>query len=1014
MRTGFEVVAAKSKKDTSDDDAPTHEPMKPVGQIRRNPDADQRKVKRLINMGRTASSSDSWVAELLDAVAHGKSTTRVEGSGGMITHAEPFYIHIWWDGGSISDDFGNRVADSGVWEVMISDTDDIVGGRQFARQDFRVAEGHRRAEIAAYASGWIDDQVYRITRGASKVDKTSMYDVIDHIGPSAGGYQEYQAGFTEGEQDALAGRSPIYSGNAEGDYAMGYIEGFRRNTGNEWAEYRAASKIASPDGEMTTDTTTYNLLPTPAQGEEMTEPETRTMGSKTASIAALDNREADLIRAMSIASREEYRDLVLELEQVRSARTAAVNEASDIETADMIVRDHLTPRVTSAYVDQGLHSEQTDWLDDIVDHTASRDISNEMAAEASAWFGRVSSEVKADRDEFVEQAQGMASVLGGRYGEQAQYARGAFLDHVGHLHRQATPPIASDYWGDTDKSCPTCNSNSVVPQGGKGYECLDCGSTFGGGKKSSAESIKPDAVLDQGMWTGMAETELAALAGRTPMRTTPFDHTADAKAEEGTSIKDGGEPIADESGQAESGLPQAADTPPDPKPMDPLTPPVDPLNAGKPEQEQKLPSATGAMTDEEFANAQAQPKVCGVCDQPIKSGGPGGGSWVHASTGEARSGDHYAELKGGREASRTATMRHIAEQDYSGSTTDERTEYHKWYSDKGDSEGHDGTENFQDWKKNRSTNLIASRTAAENERTYEQYAASFRAQGMTPMSPEDWQKAKDNDAEMAKRYQSARTAMPDSKGKSDDDYIDRGWDKHPKAEEGKADTNKEPGSIADPSGQGVSGLPQAADSPPDSGEMFPWDLPTPGDKKAYLNIQALRAVASGAPSREITQRAAAAIVSMFDALSPERREAFITLSPRVALAKAAKFVQAGGYPGGDERAKPSAQGNAGDIADSSGNATSGLMSVSDPGNPPDDAPQDPINEFGSAVTTGTGAADVASVATPGSSEADYPQPSGTATPPAGDGKEWTQIESPQTVAFRQRCQANLAAEGATR
>ena len=80
-----------------------------------------------------------------------RATVSVDGKrGGKV------YAHIWFDDDVAEDDFGNRVKDSGEWQVLVSDSPDFVGGKQFGREDFRYADPRMRNSVASMAAKWTE------------------------------------------------------------------------------------------------------------------------------------------------------------------------------------------------------------------------------------------------------------------------------------------------------------------------------------------------------------------------------------------------------------------------------------------------------------------------------------------------------------------------------------------------------------------------------------------------------------------------------------------------------------------------------------------------------------------------------------------------------------------------------------------------------------------------------------------------------------------------------------------
>lgn len=105
--------------------------------------------------------------------------------------------------------------------------------------------------------------------------------------------------------------------------------------------------------------------------------------------------------------------------------TAEASRAWD--AAGAVVQETLTPVRVHEH-----HTAATDWIGEV--DTTGGNYHTEIVAQASAWYGRVPDMVKADADEFAEQAKGMARREAGRFGEQAPAAAQTFLDYVAYLH----------------------------------------------------------------------------------------------------------------------------------------------------------------------------------------------------------------------------------------------------------------------------------------------------------------------------------------------------------------------------------------------------------------------------------------------------------------------------------------------------------------------------------------------------------------------------------------------------
>lgn len=142
---------------------------------------------------------------------------------------------------------------------------------------------------------------------------------------------------------------------------------------------------------------------------------------------------ANLLRqAQSATTLTEQREFVRQAELLRSEAADAKLAAGAWNAEDAVIRDTLIPgRVHE------LHTASTDWLLDLDTSFDSRAASQQMVAEATLWFGRVSPDVKSHADEYTEQARGLARRLSGKFGDVADVAERAFLDEASRLRTQA-------------------------------------------------------------------------------------------------------------------------------------------------------------------------------------------------------------------------------------------------------------------------------------------------------------------------------------------------------------------------------------------------------------------------------------------------------------------------------------------------------------------------------------------------------------------------------------------------
>lgn len=144
----------------------------------------------------------------------------------------------------------------------------------------------------------------------------------------------------------------------------------------------------------------------------------------------MTNRD-ELLRAIrTAASYQEQARLVAELDaQDRQMRTTAAQDRQ-IELADAVIESTFRPTAVHE-----LHTAATDWLGE-AEASIGDDAEQRVVAEAAMWFKRTSPEVKADGDEFFQQARGIARRVASAYGEQAPSLEESFVAYAEFLNRK--------------------------------------------------------------------------------------------------------------------------------------------------------------------------------------------------------------------------------------------------------------------------------------------------------------------------------------------------------------------------------------------------------------------------------------------------------------------------------------------------------------------------------------------------------------------------------------------------
>jgi len=108
----------------------------------------------------------------------------------------------------------------------------------------------------------------------------------------------------------------------------------------------------------------------------------------------------------------------------RTARR--IDEGRELDLGARIASSRLTPVPIHEH-----HTAATDWLGDI--DVTGADYRTAMIAEASTWYGGLDREVKADPDEYAEQARGHARTAASQHGYQFAAAQREFLRTAGYL-----------------------------------------------------------------------------------------------------------------------------------------------------------------------------------------------------------------------------------------------------------------------------------------------------------------------------------------------------------------------------------------------------------------------------------------------------------------------------------------------------------------------------------------------------------------------------------------------------
>lgn len=159
--------------------------------------------------------------------------------------------------------------------------------------------------------------------------------------------------------------------------------------------------------------------------------------------------EADILATMATASPADRRRLAAQLSKMRADRTAKIESDRSIDFARtaLAYAGPTGPTAIPALSPLQVTAE-SDWLGTVVPDEQPVDaVVNEATAEASMWYDGLHEAVKQDPHEFIEQAQGMAWHVAGRWGTQANIGADAFVRQATRLRTIAanpdTPPASA-------------------------------------------------------------------------------------------------------------------------------------------------------------------------------------------------------------------------------------------------------------------------------------------------------------------------------------------------------------------------------------------------------------------------------------------------------------------------------------------------------------------------------------------------------------------------------------------
>lgn len=174
--------------------------------------------------------------------------------------------------------------------------------------------------------------------------------------------------------------------------------------------------------------------------------------------AELRQREVAILQAMGKATLPEQRQLLAELNAIRTERTALHQAARQVDLANATIRDHLVPVASLG----ARSSAKSDWLSEVPTY-APGDLTHTMVAEASLFYRGLDPMVKADTEELVIQSLGKARQVAAQFESRAKVAIEAFMEEIVRL-AEAQPAAEPAEDGAAESSLPVAVNPSDAPE----------------------------------------------------------------------------------------------------------------------------------------------------------------------------------------------------------------------------------------------------------------------------------------------------------------------------------------------------------------------------------------------------------------------------------------------------------------------------------------------------------------------------------------------------------------------
>lgn len=438
---GFEVRSAKAKGErSSDEEQPDRQPIRPAEVSpaqRRNLTNDERKVKRHNRRVHAAFTQPGYYlvdkdaapqSERFDTMSEAEAQLQPE-SGQLIQYldqapnsshiAEPFPPNLNQVNGSLSmsahtnDEFlfvagmGGDEAEPDEQNAAEDALDDKLVS-QGALSDDRISDAYERH------LQWATDN------GHNNPDSVEVLRAHERAG-----------GITRAEANGIADQQ--YIGGGDTNWRSQKEGAYTPEEEEENEEIRQANE--------------ERRQPAPYEISSWQKKE------------SLQIREARLLAAMAKANGDEQRRIMGQLEGLRRTARRQVIADREIDLADAYIHDSLTPVRVHEH-----HTAATDWIEDVAEpgYDATT-VHRAMVVEARRWMAGVSPAVKEDRDEYLEQARGVARINASAMGPHRDLAFQTFMRTAADGESGALP------WSAPPMELPPTGGGNApfgVPQGG--------------------------------------------------------------------------------------------------------------------------------------------------------------------------------------------------------------------------------------------------------------------------------------------------------------------------------------------------------------------------------------------------------------------------------------------------------------------------------------------------------------------------------------------------------------------